>query len=467
LIIFFQKIFPHKILFYLFLIGLILRASFVIFYVGNKGFLPIPDQIIHHHIAINFNKGNGLSFPSLLYDVPEDSPQWVKDKFYKWKGLGGFWGVVPVEKPQTSFPPVHPFYLSMVYKLFGPNPIASRLIQVVISALTTIILYHLALIYFGSRTALLTFLITIFYPYYIYYTGVLLNETLSIFFLSISLLFFAIMKESSNPFYPLLSGLFFSLLFLSRSVFLLFFPFLIVLVIIFHKGKCKKSVLLLLAFLIPIVPWVIRNYAIYDQVVIMPTKGGWNLWERNNYRLNPAFLEVEHPELRESFSIITAEDKKNLKRKELTEYPPNLVGKTEPERDKILKKAAFEFVKANPMIYAKLSYIRFFEFFRVTHKYVENNLYRIAAWMSIGMILVLGVLGGILSLKRWRELLVFYSLLGYYIGMHILTTSGPRYRLMIEFIFIFFAAHFLKIAILRFFPQIANSSIFSTNKKVD
>ncbi|MBU1627749.1 glycosyltransferase family 39 protein, partial [bacterium] len=194
---YFNIILPQKILFSLFLIGLILRLVFVIFIVGNKGFLPIPDQIIHHNIALNFINGKGLTLPSVLLEAPDSEPQWVKDKFKLWKEIGGFWGVVPIDKPQTSFPLLHPLYLSLVYKLFGPNPIASRIIQAFISAITTIILYHLAKRLFDPITAFISYLVIIFYPYYIYYTGVLLSETLCIFLISLFFLLLEIKKEKN------------------------------------------------------------------------------------------------------------------------------------------------------------------------------------------------------------------------------------------------------------------------------
>ena len=160
----FQVIFPHKLLFFLFLLSLIIRIAFVTLFAGNKGFLslPIPDQIIHHHIAININKGEGLTLPGVLLSVPDDSPRWVRDKFLKWQELGGFWGVVPVDRPQTSFPPVHPLYLALVYWIFGPNPIASRIIQAFISAISSIILYHLTRKCLDQITALITYIISIF-----------------------------------------------------------------------------------------------------------------------------------------------------------------------------------------------------------------------------------------------------------------------------------------------------------------
>jgi len=449
----FRIIFPRKILFHLFLLGLAFRLGFVVFFVENREFLPIPDQIIHHNLAINFNKGKGLTFPESLLEAPADSPQWVKNKFKKWKELGGFWGVVPIDKPQTSFPPLHPLYLSLVYKVFGPNPIASRIIQALLSAVTSIILYHLARRLLGENVALISYLIVIFYPYYIYYTGVLLSETISIFLLSLSLLLFALSRRSQKNLYPLACGFTLGLLFLSRSVFLLFFPLVIFTVLLTFKKRMRVVCFMTLAFLITLIPWLVRNYSIYGQFILLPTKGGWNLWERNNYRLNPEFLEVEHPELKEDFKIITEEDKANLKHRELTLYP-NLKGKTEPERDKIFKRMFIEFVKANPVIYLKLCYIRLFEFFRVTHKYIEGGIYKTSAWLSIGLMLILGFVGGLLLFKRWQGLMILYLLLGYYIPLHVLTTSGPRYRLMIEFIFIFFSAHLLYQLFLRIFSDV-------------
>jgi 4-amino-4-deoxy-L-arabinose transferase-like glycosyltransferase len=462
---FYKIIFPQKILFSLFLLGLILRLVFVIFYVGNDPTkLPVSDQIIHHNIALNLIHGKGLSLPAILLEAPDSEPQWVKDKFKFWKEIGGIWGVIPLDKPQTSFPPLHPLYLALVYRIFGPNPIASRIIQAFISTISAIILYHVAKRYFDPTTAFIVYLVVIFYPYYIYYTGVLLMETICIFLVSLFFLLFKIMKEKDKVSYPLLCGFIFGLLFLTNPVFQFFFPLTLLTVILTYPKKIRNISFITLAFIITISPWVIRNYGIYHQLIISPTKAGWNLWERNNYRLNPQYLNVEHPELKDLFNIISEKEKEDMKRKDLTYYP-DFSGKTEPERDKIFSSMFWGFIKANPIIYIKLCYIRFFEFFRVTHKYLVGNTYKILSWLSIGSMLILGTIGGVFLLKRWRELLAFYLLLAYYIPLHIMFTAEPRYRLPIDFIFIFFGSYILSRLINIIFPQFMTDNFPKNNQK--
>jgi 4-amino-4-deoxy-L-arabinose transferase-like glycosyltransferase len=434
-------LFPSKLIFFLFLLSLLIRLSFVTLFVKNHDFLPTPDQIIHHHMAICIDEGKGLILPKILLQAPEISPQWVKDKFKKWEEIG-FWGVAPTDKPQTSFEPLHPIYLAIVYKLFGINPIASRIIQSFISAFTCLILYHLTKKLIDLQTAMLSYIISIFYPYFIYYTGVLLSETITLFLVCLFLFTMSLTLQNNKSWFPILSGLLIGLIFLSKSVFLPFFLLSTLIILMFGKSKIKNTILFCLFFIIVISPWVIRNYGIYKTIIISPTKGGWNLWERNNYRLNPDFLNIEHPELEKSFSIITDLEMMNLKRKDLTYYP-DLTGLNEPQKDKVFKRMFRDFVLANPIVYLKLCYIRFFELFQVSHVHLNNFIYKVIAWLTTGPVLIFGTIGGLMLLGRWRQLIVLYLLMLYYIPIHIMTTASPRYRLPIEPIFIIFASYFI------------------------
>lgn len=74
-----------------------------------------------------------------------------------------------------------PFYLSLVYRVFGPSIIISRLFNALISAFTCIIVYRISSRTFGEKIGRLAGIMMVFMPNLIIYCGYHLKETLMLF----------------------------------------------------------------------------------------------------------------------------------------------------------------------------------------------------------------------------------------------------------------------------------------------
>ena len=74
-----------------------------------------------------------------------------------------------------------PFYLTVIYKIFGPSIIIARLINALLSSFTCVIIYRLSSRTFGDEVGRLAGTMTVFMPNLIIYCGYHLKETLMLF----------------------------------------------------------------------------------------------------------------------------------------------------------------------------------------------------------------------------------------------------------------------------------------------
>jgi hypothetical protein len=173
-------------------------------------------------------------------------------------------------------------------------------------------------------------------------------------------------------------------------------------------------------------PWVIRNYQLQHQFVLLSTRGGYNLWMRNN----PYYIADEYRGMGVEFSPEKL-DKLNYQ-EYILGYPEFHPEQSEVERNKILTQAGIKFIKANPGFFFELCWIRF--------KWTIG-------WRGIGLkgpllnglsLIFYGpaLLGLIVSLfVGWKHLSVtlpLWSVVGYFILFYSLTHEGLRYRLPVD-----------------------------------
>jgi 4-amino-4-deoxy-L-arabinose transferase-like glycosyltransferase len=176
----------------------------------------------------------------------------------------------------------YPFFLSLIYRLFGPSYLAVQFIQAVLSSLSSVMLFVLAAKYMGKRQALFTGWVSVIWLDFILYTRILLTETLFT-FLTILLLFFLfkvyhqLAADKKIRFYDLiLAGVIIALAALVRPV-LLFLPFgFFLFYLVFIRQNIKQLSLNLLLTLVGmslvLSPWIMRNYSQYGKVILVSDK---------------------------------------------------------------------------------------------------------------------------------------------------------------------------------------------------
>lgn len=401
-----------KFIFVIFTISLILRVMYVVFFhqVEIKG-----DASSYDIIGLNISKGNGFS------SIPNI--------------------------PTSARAPVYPFFLSIIYSLWGHSYSVVRMLQAIISAFTVVLLYFTAKNIFSEKIARISGWILSFYPVLIVYTGLLLSETIFTFLLLLSILFLVNGFNYAKNRYFLLSGFILGLATLTRPV-TLFIPLIIlILVIIKYKKYILNWVLFFIAFCVTLLPWSFRNYQNFGIIAPCSVGSGFGIfitgymaegctWSEGLEK----FLELE---------------------KEFPNSKKYVRGEARIELEKKAQKVGLKMINKNLKNYILLVIKRFPGFWLTSHssvfgvdksisEYLRDKNYlhlsvRFGFLFLHAIFLGLALFGMILSYKNGPNTLILILLLIYFSG-HILFDPCPRFHLpVIPYIFIFVAVSMVKL----------------------
>ena len=185
--------------------------------------------------------------------------------------------------------PLHPLLMSIGMLIFGDSVNAARIIILLFSSFTALIVYFLAGKFVSRKAALFAALIYIFYPSFVAYAHYLWPETIYIFFLSLTVLFIIKSTETDHRFrqflFPALAGLFLGLTALTRSAVMPYIVLLPVWLFFKTKDRLKKFILpavLLSAFVVSILPWQYALIKKENRFVFLSNTNGYYFYYGNN-----------------------------------------------------------------------------------------------------------------------------------------------------------------------------------------
>jgi len=186
-----------------------------------------------------------------------------------------------------------------------------------------------------------------------------------------------------------------------------------------------------------ILPWTVRNYAAFHQLVLLNTNAGYVFFWANHPIHGTSFLLPQGAEAPNYHELI----------------PPELLSLDEAALEKALMARGLGFVVDDPGRYVMLSLSRIKDHFIFWPKADSSMLSNISRVGSFGLFLPFMIYGLILSLIHvWRKrrtlavdeqaaaLVLLYLFILIYSGMHILTWAGIRYRLPVDTVLVVFAA---------------------------
>ncbi len=427
----------------IFCLALLVRLAFVFLLPADRLLPAGGDQGLYNRLAASVARGQGLSFRQSDAELKRLGNAGRSDTLAEWaRRPDHHFGITPAEQPSSVIPPLYPVSLGLVYRLLGPESyLAVRLIQALLGALAALAVFGAARCCFRGDTLVATLAgaITAVYPYLVYYTGLLAGENLYIPLLAATTWSLTCLVAGAGATLPgsarlspavlaLLTGLFTGLTFLARSSILLFLPLAALLIILaLGRRRATLTALLLfgLAFVVTVSPWVVRNYHVHGEFVLMPTKGGLNLWMRNH-------PDVVRPEFLEAGLGFPDRLAASLEKTELLEYP-DLEGLSEVERNRLITGRAVSFISANPAYFSALCVRRFVWLMSVTGNKSRGWPYLVAGLLSYGLVLPLAASGAYLAWRRRiRGALVPGLLVLYTIGLHTLFHGGIRYRMPVD-----------------------------------
>jgi len=181
--------------------------------------------------------------------------------------------------PTLFRPPLYSFFLALCITLFGNKIFIFQIIQNIIF-FTSILLLIKVVLKLNLNFSKLLFIFAIFSPFETIYSGAILSENLTSFFIILTVYFLICFNGYKQYIF---SGITLGLLCLTKDIFILL-PFVIVFFLFLLNGlKAKKifinSILLIFFFLITILPWVVRNNFISEKfILISDGRLGYSLW---------------------------------------------------------------------------------------------------------------------------------------------------------------------------------------------
>ena len=419
----------NKIIILLFILGFLLRLSlsYIIPYPSYPEKLDDAHQ--YDVMALNILQGNGFS-------QKESAPF----------------------EPTICRTPIYPIFLASIFGIFGHSYTVVYIVQALMSALTALMVYLIALnslVDNKKQAASLAYLLAILCPFLWFSARMLYTEVLFTFLVTLLILLIIYTLTKSNLWLYFISGIITGLALLTRPAFAPLPIFLFLTMIMFNTEKDKLVGLLKksLIYVIPVVliwsTWVIRNYMIFNKFIPLSVASGSYLYLGT---FSPNRYEKDFPmDMQEWETYLFKEGDEIL------------------SLDEEYRKKGIERIKEKPLTYIKYSIQRipvlwissFSHYFNIEdsmaqlrkqikerisqEEYFSVELMKMLFKISLSFINVFyvstGILGIVLLLKYWRNYYPLLIIPFYFTFVHMfLGQANVRYVLPAWPILIIFSA---------------------------
>jgi hypothetical protein len=338
-----------------------------------------------------------------------------------WVGADRAW-----EMPGTAMFFAIPVYFFGAQGALLPIRILQALLLIVQSALIGVTARRI----FGDRrVALVAATIAAFYPFLLFYQGLLLSETLFNTFLIAGFACLYWWHDRGLRFDRalVLTCLCFAAATMTKGSLTVLPPLLLAAAAFRGPRKFRGAIHALVAgavlYAAFLSPWWVRNFSVFGAFVPFATGSGVNLYVGNNPN-NPhggiSWETLVEPEVFRRLNAIA----------------------DERERQRAFVAAAVSYIERDPagfVVRAGKKFLRFWNVFPNTEAF-NRGIHRIVSAASYGPILVLAIISVLGWRRDWNLLLPILILIGYFTFIHSVTIASLRYRLPLELLLIVLAA---------------------------
>lgn len=369
--------------------------------------------------ALLLRLGYGFSQPQSFWDEDEEVYVRIARNLLAGKGL------ILTPQRKAVFPPLYPLFLAGVLKTGLPLFPAARVSQALLGALSCLLVGGVARLAFsglGERVnrgaGFISASLLAVYPMAVVYPARMMTENLLLFLLPAAVLALLRGVISTRPLlWILLGGGLAGLGALCRPTLL---PFvLLALIWLAVAGYERPGYLIraggfLIAFILVILPWQVRNYRVLGTVVPITTAAGANLYIANNPAAIGGSMGYRYLLRAGVFHLGSDEN----------EIPYN-----RHYRDRALK-----FIRENPVRFLRLSLRRLIWFYHLDYHYRGP----VVLVIFFHLMLALALAGAWLARRCWRTALLPALAILNFTLVHAVFLSEGRYRLpLIPFLLAF------------------------------
>ena len=239
-------------------------------------------RLLHVIFTVRLNPlANNLVLDSMVYD--------------KWAKALVWGGELPATKLMQA--PLYPWFLSLIYRIFGPSLTAVRSVQALLGIFTCAFIAIITRRLFRSSTAgIIAGLLAALYLPAIFYEGILLPATLALFLNALFVLLMVPDTGHAGPPRLIAAGFVLGLSVMTKPVVLLLLPF--GLLYLWFRTKnfsgvavnfLKYAATLVIGLLLAIAPLTIRNARMTGTFLPLTSGGGINFYIGHNPRANGFF----------------------------------------------------------------------------------------------------------------------------------------------------------------------------------
>ena len=324
-------------------------------------------------------------------------------------------GFVEAEGPRCARSPVYPLVLAAFYAVGLDDPRAIYVFQAFVGAATCVLVVLLGRRMFGQKVGLVAGWIAAFYPFFIYFTGLLLTETLFIFGL-VSFFYLIERCEAAEggtrlkPFYYAAgTGVLAGAVSLLRGSFLLF-PIFVLPFWLARSGVKRRAfaqwIVMILFLGLSLVPWVWRNHRLFGHFIPTTLQVGESLYEANSPYADGGPGMERLAELKDAF------------------------GGNEFETNRYFRDMAVRYIRDHPWRFLTLGFEKFRRFWNIVPNAAQyrSPLYAVISICTYVPVLIGAVFGLYYRHSKRATVWLLLSPVIYFTALHTVFVGSIRYR---------------------------------------
>ena len=395
----------------------------------------------------------GLILTLKTYVSPYHFSEHVKiaDNILAGKGYSFHWYGLGAAGEGSFMPPVYVAVVLMAKIAFPSMPwLAIQIFQALLSAGTAVLVYFIGREIFTELVGVIaSFLVAVYPPAlgYVLDIQTLILETFLVTFTVLAGIYwrkYGTWKQAS------VLGFSLGLAVLSRSNLILLLPLFFIWMVLCHRRRRAIHFMVLAGvFSLTLGPWVVRNYLVHQEFVLVSTEGGFTLFQGNNanatgvYSGRGGVIWEQYPGLAKELAPLD-----------------------EAARDKRLYQESIAFIRTHPQETFSLAFKKFVYFCWFKPRYIEGGISGGYPWYfgfiymcSYAVLLCFSILGLVLSFKKYRDLFIVYALFLIQTFVSMVFIAGTRFRGILEPLLILFAAYGIVWAFPRFIRALRHSQL--------